>query len=385
MQSTSQPAKTTTNFASSGLVQTVPELASGAAGAEASFEAGFPAITMQPISLGGLAPIGKQFNKLYNLLFGYKQWQEAGGQATYDSAYSTAIGGYPKGAILARVDLNGYWISTAENNTSNPDTGGAGWISFNPDRLTTTGGATGAFTLAPTASAVSYTPGDTYLVKFHAAGNGTDTIAVSGLGAVSLKQYNATGAKTNPVITADFHTYIMYDGTNFIILNPLPPATGAGATVGLRISADHLDHTTYFKFSGTTWVDVTDFSKAITVTNAGVVADVRLVAQIYCADTRWPMYFQLLVNGGEYTNEVVDFRCTESTSNGTANVLQSKILVLSKCNLSLAQNATYTFRLQAKNSASSSTPDNAFNASENYPTSRDPETKSIMDIVTYKA
>lgn len=46
---------------------------------------------------------------------------------SFNQNYAIAIGGYPKGAILLAADFSGTWANTVSGNTTNPDTGGAGW------------------------------------------------------------------------------------------------------------------------------------------------------------------------------------------------------------------------------------------------------------------
>jgi hypothetical protein len=93
----------------------------------ASFTDGFPPVCFQP---GGY-PWGQDFNGLLNMMTAWNQWQGAGGPIYYDSAFSSAIGGYPKQAFLSNASTPGsFWVSTVDNNTSDPDTGGANWISF---------------------------------------------------------------------------------------------------------------------------------------------------------------------------------------------------------------------------------------------------------------
>lgn len=92
----------------------------------------------------------------------------------------------------------------------------------------TTAGATGAFTLTPSPSITAYNANQRYRIKFHASGNGTDTINISGLGAKNLKQYDSSGAKVAPIITTGLLTDVEYDGTDCVILNPLPTGSITG-------------------------------------------------------------------------------------------------------------------------------------------------------------
>jgi len=122
------PAKIAAIFAASGTKNTIPLTTAGVAHTNnASFDVGFPSITMTPVISGGLPPFGADFNGLMNMVTAIQQWQGAGGMFPYDLAFSTAIGGYPKGAMLLKATGLGRWQSTVDNNTSNPDTGGANW------------------------------------------------------------------------------------------------------------------------------------------------------------------------------------------------------------------------------------------------------------------
>lgn len=90
------------------------------------------------------------------------------------------------------------------------------------------GGAVPAFTLSPVPALAAYVPAVRYRVKFHAAGSGADTLSVSGLGAKSIKQYNAAGAKVSAVIAAGQLADVEYDGVDFVVLDVLPGASQPG-------------------------------------------------------------------------------------------------------------------------------------------------------------
>lgn len=85
-----------------------------------------------------------------------------------------------------------------------------------------TAGAGGAFVLTPNPAIAAYASGQRFRVKFHAVGNGADTINVSGLGAKNIKQYDSTGAKVAAVIAVSQLADMEYDGVDMMILNPLP-------------------------------------------------------------------------------------------------------------------------------------------------------------------
>lgn len=94
----------------------------------ASLTDGFPPVTFDPLASGGVPPWGADFNGLENQITGWVRWLSCGVPVTYDGAFQSAIGGYPQGALLVSASVAGrLWVSLTDNNTTNPDTGGAGW------------------------------------------------------------------------------------------------------------------------------------------------------------------------------------------------------------------------------------------------------------------
>ena len=110
------------------VVPTAPPAQNGAA----SLEKGFPGATIVPIAAGGSWPFAQDTNGILNLVTAWLQWDQAGGPMVYDAAFSTAIGGYPRGATLYAAAGGFSWISLVDNNTSDPDTGGANWFKDGP-------------------------------------------------------------------------------------------------------------------------------------------------------------------------------------------------------------------------------------------------------------
>lgn len=156
MLSSSPPSKIPVPFANSGTKNTIPTASqiSVTPGA-ASLTDGFPPLTFTPLAAGGVAPFGADFNGILNRVTAIQQWQTSGGLFAYDAAQSTAIGGYPKGAILVKADASGTWQSLVDNNTSNPDTGGSGWIDGSSGRLINTRVITSSGPYTPTPGTAS--------------------------------------------------------------------------------------------------------------------------------------------------------------------------------------------------------------------------------------
>jgi len=104
MQTLSNPPTLEMPFAEQGDKNTIPVQATGTNGA--SLTEGFPEITMKPRDQGGLPPSGRDMNGLGYLLSSLYFHLQNGGQFTFNSDVSTAIGGYPLGAILSYTDTN---------------------------------------------------------------------------------------------------------------------------------------------------------------------------------------------------------------------------------------------------------------------------------------
>lgn len=120
------PAKVPLPFANSGTKNAIPTASQiGITAGAASLTDGFPPLTFTPLASGGVPPAGADFNGILNLVTAVQQWQSAGGQFKYDSAFSTLIGGYPAGAILTSTSNTVSWLNLVDNNTTDPDSGAA--------------------------------------------------------------------------------------------------------------------------------------------------------------------------------------------------------------------------------------------------------------------
>jgi hypothetical protein len=107
-------------------VTVIPQ--STSASGRASWQAGFPPINFVPIASGGVPPYGQDMNGILNAMSAWTKWQSAGGPVSYDAGFASAVGGYPQGAVLTAANGLGWWVSAADNNATNPDSGGAGWL-----------------------------------------------------------------------------------------------------------------------------------------------------------------------------------------------------------------------------------------------------------------
>jgi len=148
---TDKPTKISTPFANAGGKNTIPVASQiGITAGAASFTDGFPPLTRTLKTAGGIPPSGLDMNGILYAATAVDRWEQAGGGYPYDSAFSTTVGGYPKGARVLRADGLGYWISTGDSNTSDPD--GATPVHWARDS------SAGITTVALTGSNVTLTP-----------------------------------------------------------------------------------------------------------------------------------------------------------------------------------------------------------------------------------
>lgn len=166
-----------------GAYVTTPPAASSPTPGRASFNDGFPPTNM---TLGGINPFGPDMNGILRSLSQWTLWQQLGGPVPYDATFQTQQGGYPAGALVASaVTVGLFWLSTVDNNATNPDAAGAGWLATQAALLPMTGAQlqfTNAttLTLAPRGSGYLWVNGLNYPVP------ASLTISNGGLAASTL-------------------------------------------------------------------------------------------------------------------------------------------------------------------------------------------------------
>lgn len=132
MQNSSQPKLLPIPFADAGSKQSIPNSSQiGIVAGRASYTDGFPPLTRTPLAAGGVPPFGTDFNGVLNDITAAVRWGQAGAGYVFNSDFSTAVAGYPKGARIPNSTLDGFWLNTVEGNATNPEnSNGAltGWV-----------------------------------------------------------------------------------------------------------------------------------------------------------------------------------------------------------------------------------------------------------------
>lgn len=125
--SVSEPGKITVPWATGGLKNAIPASANPTTG-NAGYDQGFPPVNMTPKVAGGIPPFGQDFNGILFEITTILRYMQAGGLPSFSSGLSTAIGGYPKGAVIIGDDGSTEYQNQVDGNTNNPNVTPTGWL-----------------------------------------------------------------------------------------------------------------------------------------------------------------------------------------------------------------------------------------------------------------
>lgn len=141
----------------------------------------------------------------------------------------------------------------------------------------TTTGAAPTYAGTPARAITAYAAGQEWLVTFHDEGTtGSNTLSVCGLGSVAMKQFDAQGNLVDGKVKAGMTSRIYFNGTYFLILDPLPPGGGGDGYSDFTASCDGASAVVIMTAARVTVRDAAGASvelfnvlEALTMTNTG--------------------------------------------------------------------------------------------------------------------
>lgn len=204
-------------------ITAVPVEPNGTPGA-ASLRLGWGPETQKPIAAGGTAPIGQYENGIHNQETAWLRWAGAGAPVAYDPAFQTAIGGYPNGAqIMSATNAGVFWYSTADDNVTNPDAAGAGWIGYTPIPLYAADTGTKnaiVVAFAADAAAFSYFVGKPMQIKkMGTANDGNVTIKMNAFGTAPLLHPDGSQIAAAELVGGGMLTVVLDPAGNFELMS----------------------------------------------------------------------------------------------------------------------------------------------------------------------
>lgn len=221
----------------------------------ASFSLGFPPQTMQPVVAGGKPMLGPDMNGTLFMLSSHIFYQQSGQPYRWNADVAVAIGGYAAGTLLGSTDTVTLWFNIVNNNSTDPDAGGAGWVpmfSYGVSVLPPTTGGIVTLTAAQASKSVIVVTGalsaNLQLVLPNSLRRWLIVNSTTGAFTTTVKTAAGTGvAVSQGGFTAPVEVY--GDGTNlYNVVAPLTIPTDVGPspnTYVLRSNAGYV-FATYF-------------------------------------------------------------------------------------------------------------------------------------------
>ena len=204
----------------------------------ASWQQGFPPITMTPKASGGQPPQGADVNGVLNAMSAHTVFLQEGGVYEWDSTVGAV--GYAKGATIQLNDGVTLVTSTVAANTTNPNSSMTGWQYLNANAQPNlaaplVGGVANAYTLATTPAGAPALPTLPQIITFSVptakANTGAATIAINGNAAVPLTYQNGAALTGGELTGSTNHIAIAVNlGTSYAILDLVNPATHGAAS-----------------------------------------------------------------------------------------------------------------------------------------------------------
>ena len=129
--------------------------------------------------------------------------------------------------ISANIPFNSKKITGLSDGSARTDSIALGQVQDNAyGTLGTAGGAADAYTATPSPVITTYATGSKFIIKIQADNTGASTLDINAIGTKDIKKYDGAGAKRALIAgdaQQDQYYELIYDGTDFVVLNPSRP------------------------------------------------------------------------------------------------------------------------------------------------------------------
>ena len=204
-------------FAYAGLKNVIPYPSSAPA---ASWHDGFPAVTMEPISSGGVPPAGQDFNGIYYEMSAVLVYTNAGGRFKWDADFAANVG-YPAGAVIAANDFSHSFVCLTAGASTDPNTfanvDNLNWAVWGDNAIGSgnyaiDSGVTNALVIATQPPIAQLYKGMEVTFKATTANTGACTLN-AGTGVLPLVRSDGAALESGDIITGSVYTAI-YDAVS---------------------------------------------------------------------------------------------------------------------------------------------------------------------------
>jgi hypothetical protein len=164
-------------------------------------------------------------------------------------------------------------------------------------------GAANAYVITPVPAITAYTAGQIFSFKATNANTTTSTLNVSGLGVKTINKLGGATALASGDIAAGMVVVVEYDGTNFVMLNPVgnAPLLPTGSAAGLTGVMQTKNGTFTISASGTTTITTSFKPYQITlhsVFSSGTIPATSHGGYDLTSNTMWCTFTTFDNNGG---------------------------------------------------------------------------------------
>lgn len=152
----------------------------------------------------------------------------------FATGLSTCITKDGQTTITANIPFNSKKITGLANGSARTDSIALGQVQDNTyGTLGTLGGSADTYTATPSPAITAYATGMEFNMKVNADNTGASTLNVSAVAAKSIKKYDGAGSKITLEagdLQQDQYYKVIYDGTDFVLMNPKFNAVEATTT-----------------------------------------------------------------------------------------------------------------------------------------------------------
>jgi len=171
---------------------------------------------------------------------------EAARMDTEDNGFATglsnAITKDGQTTITANIPFNSKKITGLANGSARTDSIALGQVQDGTYRtLGTLGGSADTYTASPSPAITAYATGSEFNLKVNADNTGASTLNVSAVAAKNIKKYDGAGSKIDlgaGDLQQDQYYKVIYDGTDFILVNPRPASATSPGIIELLTDAE---------------------------------------------------------------------------------------------------------------------------------------------------